>query len=801
MLSAPLIRALASDTSAHSSINTPEVSGLFASSAHDLGSVLGPSSPTSLTRHYTSLQEHADQITGTETAGKDEGLTPRQVTRREGFAWGQRSSLEDERRHSRYQMPMEQERQSSPPPLDEIIRRTTIDDADDLQNIKLRHMDSIESHASGVTYPAASISTSVETSDSYVRDNRRSSIAAFAKGIVQHVPNLRMPRPQESKEDQQRRDSGDGASMKLHKKDRVLSFAPLPLVKSKESYEKGSKPSVVIEEPSTPVDTPPTAVNNATTPPNPHSTSKGGLRDRRKVNLDLSMPAQMPDLPARGRLPVDMMGSLGAPRSRSPKTPWVRKEQPQWEPAMMTKSAPILEEDYIRDNTSAQRNDNYGGIGLLPDTNTLFSSQSPKFERPPARVRDRCYISRPKSKRTRSGRSDKSGTSASDSTLARTPDSSWTPAEERIYQEHQAQTRSELRKIASESKASRSRRWYWLGKASSEDAPSSPRPVEPLSRRFSINPFRRSNRISDQTDAEVSSKQQAPSSVHPSRGKHVPPSTSLAHIPVPPAFIPPGVQRVPTPPIFDANGEVKGKLANFFFDAQGGGAMNVRTKIKPSPGGYWDSDALLMSLSSDIDNHEDNDEDEGPEGPRSDFVHTPVDFEPNGTSGLTAIVSNVQGNSSSYLSVKPPASPSLAATSPMLGHDGWYRIHQSHFPDTPDERTLTALARQEEEERRKFEWLVSEHLPDSPLCPLHAKYRGPSAGLCYWHGRRSGNKIRKGEYGRAGVKAAKKSISGDGGHSKDDYHAGDVGVVGTPGLAGTPTREVKKRRLISLSSS
>jgi hypothetical protein len=246
---------------------------------------------------------------------------------------------------------------------------------------------------------------------------------------------------------------------------------------------------------------------------------------------------------------------------------------------------------------------------------------------------------------------------------------------------------------------------------------------------------------------------------------------------------------------------VKGKLANFFFDAQGGGAMNVRTKIKPSPGGYWDSDALLMSLSSDIDNHEDNDEDEGPEGPRSDFVHTPVDFEPNGTPGLTAIVSNVQGNSSSYLSVKPPASPSLAATSPMLGHDGWYRIHQSHFPDTPDERTLTALARQEEEERRKFEWLVPEHLPDSPLCPLHAKYRGPSAGLCYWHGRRSGNKIRKGEYGRAGVKAAKKSISGDGGHSKDDYHAGDVGVVGTLGLAGTPTREVKKRRLISLSSS
>jgi hypothetical protein len=52
-----------------------------------------------------------------------------------------------------------------------------------------------------------------------------------------------------------------------------------------------------------------------------------------------------------------------------------------------------------------------------------------------------------------------------------------------------------------------------------------------------------------------------------------------------------------------------------------------------------------------------------------------------------------------------------------------------------------------------------------------------------------------------GVKAAGKSMSGSSGHSKDDYYAGDMGVVGTPGLAGTPTREVKKRRLISLSNS
>lgn len=801
MLSAPLTRAHATDTSAHSSIDASEVSGLSASSTHNLGSFLGQSSPTSLTRHYTSLQEHADQITGTESAAKDEGLTPRQVNRREGFSWGQRPNLEDERRHSRNPMPMEQERPSSPPPLEEIIRRTTIDDADHLQNIQLRYMDSMESHASGTTHQTVSIATSTETSDSYIRDNRRSSITAFARGIVQRVPSLRMLHPQESKEDRQRRDSGDGASIKLHKKDRVLSFAPPPLVKSKESYEKASKPSVVIEEPLTPVRAPSTPVDAATIPSSPHSTPKGGLRDRRRVKLDLSMPIEMPDLPARGRSPMDIMGSLGAPRARSPKTPWVRNEQPKWEPAMMTKSAPILEKDYIGDNTSALRNDNHGGIGLLPDTDIIFSSQIPKFERPPPKVRDRCYISRPKSKRARSGRSDKSGTSASDSMLAQTPDGNRTPAEEKTFKEQQAQTKVELQKIASESKATRSRRWMWRGKTSSEDAPSSsPGPTEPMSRRFSINPFRRSNRISDQTGAEAT-KQPASSPFRPSRGKHVPPPTSLAHIHVPPAFIPPGVQRVPTPPMFDANGEVKGKLADFFFDVQGGGGMNIRTKPEPSPGGYWDSDALLMSLSSDIDNYEDEEKDEGPEGPRSDFVYTAVDFEPNGTPGLTATVNNIQGNNSGYLSVKPPASPSLAATSPMLGHDGWYRVHQSHFPDAPDERTLTALAHQEEEERRKFEWLVPEHLPNSPLCPLHPKYKGPSAGLCYWHGRRSGNKIRKGEYGRAGVKAAGKSMSGSSGHSKDDYYAGDMGVVGTPGLAGTPTGEVKKRRLISLSNS
>ncbi|KAI4644727.1 uncharacterized protein J4E78_009546 [Alternaria triticimaculans] len=563
---------------------------------------------------------------------------------------------------------MEQERPKTPPPLEEIIRRTTIDDADHIQNSKLQHIDSMESRNSETTARTGSFST--ETNDSYVRDHRRSSIAAFAKGIVRHVPEFRMLHLPESRDDQDRRDPQEGGPLKLHKKDRMLSFAPLPVVKAKESYEQASKPSVVIEEPTTPTKT-------AKTPSCPQSpTGKGGLRDRRKVNLDLSMPTVIPDLPARGRSPVDIMANLGAPRARSPKTPWIRKEQPKWEPMPMAKATPILEEDYIRDSTSALRNDNKGGVGLLPDTDAIFSSQSPKFERPPPK---------------------------------------------------QARTKAELQQIASESKATRSRRWLWLNK-SSDDAPPSPGPAQSLNRRFSFNPFRRSNRISDQNGTEAT-KQQTPFSFFPARGKQVPPVKSLAQMHAPPAFIPPGLQRVPTPPMFDSNGEVKGKLADFFFDVHGGGsAINTRNKPKSSPGGYWDSDALLMSLANDIDNPSDEAEDEGPSGPRSDFINPPVDFGPSST--LTASTSNEIGNAAGYLGVKPPASPSLAATSPMLGHDVWSRIHQSHYPDTPDERTLAALARQEEEERRKFEWLVPEHLPNSPLCPLHPK---------------SGNEIRKGE--------------------------------------------------------
>jgi hypothetical protein len=634
----------------------------------------------------------------------------------------------------------------------------------------------MESQPSLVTHVTNSFSS--DTSDSYTRNNRRTSIAAFAKGIAKHAHDMKMFNPPErrwtgeSKTSDGRRDSQDTKSVK--RPERVLSFAPLPVVTPKESYGKLPKPSVVVEEPTTPVD-------QAAKPTIPPSAAKGSLRDRRKVNLDLSMPKEMPDLPARGRSPVDLTSSLGisAPRPRSPKTPWIRNEEPKWAPIpQMQKSTPIMEEEYIPGTTSALANDNHGGVGLLPGLDAIYASQSPKFERPPPKIRDRCYISRPRLTRNRSSRSGQSGTS--DSTLAATPDGSWT-TEDTVFQERQVATKAELQQLSQNTKASRSRRWLWKGKTDSEDASPSPAPQEP-SRKFSFSLFKRSNRISDQTYPEAPNKysappkSSAPTSSRPGRGKFQQPSTSLAHVHVPPTFIPPGVSRVPTPPMLDAQGEVKGKLADFFFDVHAGvGATPRRNKPKSSPGGYWDSDALLMSL--DIDEPDDEEEEEGPGGPGNEF-------DVNGSPGLGPAAGG-------YLGVDPPPSPYLVATSPMLGHDGWFRV--SHDPLlTPDDRTLNALARQEEEERRKFEWLIPEHLPNSPLCPLHEKYKGPSQGLCYWHGRRSGNKIRRGEYSRG-------TESGSGGGSGQSWGAvvRDQ-VMGSPAPR-TPTREAKKRRLVSLS--
>jgi hypothetical protein len=230
--------------------------------------------------------------------------------------------------------------------------------------------------------------------------------------------------------------------------------------------------------------------------------------------------------------------------------------------------------------------------------------------------------------------------------------------------------------------------------------------------------------------------------------------------------------------MFDAASEVKGKLANFFFDSQTFGGTQ-RRKPKASPGGYWDSDAILMSMQSDIRLTDDEDDEEGPEGrPPAAFHFGPVIDTP-GTLASPGLVTSPDG----YLAVKSSEGSAFPLPSPGANQDSWFRMHYGNY--TPDEDSLTAVALKEVDERRKFEWLIPEHLPNSPLCPLHTKYKGPSKGLCYWHGRKSnGWGI---ELGRDYVNHPVKIGGGSSG-------GWDVGKAEGP-------KEVKrKRRLESLSS-
>jgi len=184
--------------------------------------------PSAPSRQYTSLQEHADCHNHADTPAGDERLTPRFEYRREGFTLESSPSAEHLRRNSRNPLPPDQHRSSSPPPLEEILRQKTIDDADNIQNVQVLHRNT------GGSAPAFAPESSVDTLER--TDTRRSSITEFAKGLVTRVPDMRMfafDKPKDGLAASQRRASQDIGGTKPSKKDRKLSFAPLPTMVAK----------------------------------------------------------------------------------------------------------------------------------------------------------------------------------------------------------------------------------------------------------------------------------------------------------------------------------------------------------------------------------------------------------------------------------------------------------------------------------------------------------------------------------------------------------------------------------------
>ncbi|KAJ4363203.1 hypothetical protein N0V83_010323 [Neocucurbitaria cava] len=720
---------------------------------------------------FTSFLEHADQLHRAETSPDDGPMTPRHETRRREFSWYFQPLPDDPRRNSRCPLPPEPLDTQTPPTLEEIVGRSTTDEAESIHHATLQPFDA----AASPPLPAPISRSSTISSILSRNPTRRYSITAFAKGLARRIPDMRMVPPTPGKaarspEGQMWRDAHDVTSIKnseQHSKPFPLLPAPAA-TEPRDSYASAPRPPPAVR---TTPSQPSTRRSPSTTPVH----GKGSLRDRRKVNLDLSLPNNILDLPVRSRLPPSALNSITPSRPRSPKTPWTNNEAPRWELSKLPKSAPIMEEDNAPITAMHESN-----LGPLSTHGRAISSESPVSERQYPRVRDRCYISGPHLRKTRSDRSV-----TCEPPLTRTPGGAWTSDDLKLGRETETYVNEELKEIGQTTKASRTRRWRW--KLSSDEAPSLPSP-EPPNRRYSINPFKRSARILELAGSRDNDL--SPLSTRSGRDKPLhltstAPSSPLAYMAVPPRFVPPGVVRFPTPPVLDAEGEIKGKLANFFFDVQGSSTRSPRRKLNSSSGGHWDSDALLMSLSSDHDVEED--EEEGPEGRPPSHISSPVDFEANGTPDLK------MGHS-----MLKRSSPGLVAPSATPRQDGWFRIQHS---DSPDEYALTAQALKEEDERRKFEWLVPEHLPNSPLCPLNPIYRGPCKGMCYWHekkkaGHRKSRRIKE-ELGNEWTEAVQRrgSYFDDKGNQKSrrGNRSGEAGMFDVP-------MQKKKRRLDSLSS-
>jgi hypothetical protein len=520
----------------------------------------------------------------------------------------------------------------------------------------------------------------------------------------------------------------------------------------------------------------------------PDSPAKATLKNRRNVNLELALPVGLQVLPASNRSPKEYFSSLTPSRPRSPKTLFARSEPPKFTHFVMPMQEPIVEEDYIGHVTFSE-----GNVmrEVFPDNYPIGSSYSPDFEHPPTRTFARGQIPGRRSKRSRSGHSV-----MSEDAQPRTPIEF---------------TGVITQQLSLATKYSRQNRWRWARSTTSRssDGASANTTSEPTTRRCSMNPFKRSGRISDQTNE---TRDPSPPSrlwwigkqpAAPARHDGTISSTST-HFTVPPILVPPPVDRVPTPPISDANGEVKGKLAGFFFDHTAG--LEGR-RPKPSPGGHWDSDALLMKyLSPELNlGQSKEDEEEGPEGPVTPPAPRGFTVDHNPGYATPGLVEAPGG----YLTAKrllplddKPRTPFQTET--------WFRVR---WDNSIDDSHATPQGLQEVEERKKFEWIVPEHLPKSPLCPKHAAYRGYSAGICYWHGRRPSKEddtIRMQGEIEGGVyeqgkreKAQRAQARQDGIESSSHRPRGGVRGWQVGVFQESPaeeTSDTKKRRLASLSN-
>jgi hypothetical protein len=655
-----------------------------------------------ITRHYTSLQEHADAVRQQSlTSGGGDVSTPRAEERREGFTWEVHKDADTPSSPNLEISPAP----NTPPSMDEIMCATAE---------KREKRGEAQSFARTDSYQSMRSTTRVSTGSSLNStvsrsDTNRSSISGIARGFMRHASDMRafLPLERQHEDDEDASIRGRRGS----KVGRQLQF-DLPRPEAEQKKQKEEAPRLIRPPPEK------TAFSH-----------KATLKDRRKIeqgeSMKLTLPSNIPELPSRGRTPVVELNSIVPSCPRSPKTPWVHEHHSSWPSSgLATAPATIIENSYA------------DTPGLLPGHDLLASSQTPQSDVPGGRTWNRRSLPRLRFGRTRSWarRSDSPLRSAEGNFPVTKPlvEPTQTQMEHAQYAQ-QVKTREELKEVG---KRSRCRRLRWSGPWSSTGNSEPPDTPSPGRTSFFLTRMLRPMR-SCQPDDASSTETPTYEKAQRRRKRHAD-MEKIANMPVPPIFIPPGTSRVPTPPMLDANGEIKGKLADFFFNIE-----DVRMHKPPTtPGGIWDSDAVLMSQTTDI----------SPPSSESDESPQAIGISPIAGDDVTPAIAITTPNATYFnVAVTPPA-----LVDP-LGSETWFRMPKASLRrDSKQFNTRVA------EEKAKLEWLIPEHLPNSPLCPLHVKYVGPSSGVCVFHERRQSGSGAKAQRKESDVGAGKRNGAMDG---------------------------------------
>ncbi|KAF2489542.1 hypothetical protein BU16DRAFT_567714 [Lophium mytilinum] len=517
------------------------------------------------------------------------------------------------------------------------------------------------------------------------QSTRASSISSMARGIVKGLPDLRMFS-----------DTDDGINPTMKRKRTFSIFTskkevrdPTALTKEKESLEKSKRDTIDAIPP-----------------------SKGSVKDRRNLDehgraLKMPMPSVMPDLPPRSRSPISPHKFMVAiRRPRSPKTPLPMDVEPSHYLAPGITPIPesvqvITPSEEMVKNMHHQR----------PSTDSPSSTKG--------------AVRRPGHFRTASCRSSDPSVHSPDS-LRKRPLRGWlsqspSPRDpemggmETNNFDEAAGGESKQREGSKSSTGSVFKFPLSLISGSKLvsplNQPKSENPTKPTKRAsFSITSAIRPlnlKRASISNATATGYKRAAPVTIRrlfsrsdrSAQGAKTPPPfsapASVERDFNPFKFSPPEAVRIPTPP-HSLSSSVKFDTGDLFYDTQ----RRPTPKDTSKQGGVWDSDTLLMSQTRMFDTS--GSEDDSPhEGPPKDLDTPP------GPSG--------------------PAE--------------WFRV-QTLDEEEHDTGNFGRLEMGVEVTREEFDWIVPDHLPGSPLCPLSPKHKSGGLGICVYHGR---TKTHKGE--------------------------------------------------------